>query len=534
MDHPRCRSRLRLLRLFTAGLATAGLPLLGLGCATPSSSGTEGRRPETPPMVQATRDKSELQLVSHTVEELPEHAVPKKVPITLDTVLRLSDQHNPRIGQAREKVNESLLIQEQNCNCWLPHTYAGIAYYRHEGGIQNEDGTLTHSSTQALYPALQVSSEIDLRERTYQQVNSEREVWQHKAELSQLDSEVLLDAATTYIDLLMARRGEAVARMLEDLEKKVLPRAEALEKADLKAKGLISAAKAAASNRRQLAARLRQQGNAASLRLVYLLGLPPETCLEPVDLLPAPFDLVDVTPCCHDLVTQAMTNGPAVRELEQMLHVIQSGIDRSYGLGNLVPALQLNVVEGAFGAGPGSQMSFDNRLDVGVALRWNLTQLATAESQRKLARSRQMQAMLNYEDVRNKLAAGVQEARDAILLAHEQIGMAREEIEHADQNYRARDRQLELKTEGVNTNDVLIALRALGEAHFNFLNSISSHNKAQVRMLLLLGCGSGEPGPGCKGPACAPEVPPPEARPPEARPPEGPGWVVPPGERGRG
>ena len=37
-----------------------------------------------------------------------------------------------------------------------------------------------------------------------------------------------------------------------------------------------------------------------------------------------------------------------------MLEVIQSGIDYSHGLGNLLPALQFSVVEGAFGAGPGA------------------------------------------------------------------------------------------------------------------------------------------------------------------------------------
>jgi outer membrane protein TolC len=496
MDHSRCCSRLRFLRHFPAALATTGIGLLGIGCATPASrttgwEGAGGGRPEAPAMIGAVQSPSGVRQVSHTLEVLPEQVGPKKVPITLDTVLRLAEQHNPRIGQAREKLNESLLVQEQNCNCWLPHTYAGIAYYRHEGGIQNEDGTLTHSSTEALYPALQIQSEIDIKEATYQQINNEREVWQHKAELSQLDNEVLLEAATTYIDLLMARRGEALARMLEDLEQQVLPRAETLEKADLKLRGLASAVKAATSNRRQLTARLRLQGNAASVRLVYLLGLPPETCLEPVDLLLAPIDLVDVSPPCHDLVAQAMSNGPGVKELERMLEVIQSGIDRSYGLGNLLPALQLNVVEGAFGAGPGSQMSFDNRLDIGVAVRWNLTQFVTAESQRKLARSRQMQAMLSYDDVRNKLAAGVQEAREAVLFGREQIGLAREEIQHADDNYRARNRQLELKTEGVTSNDVLLTLRSLGEAHFNFLNNITSHNKAQVRLLLLLGCGAG-------------------------------------------
>ena len=43
---------------------------------------------------------------------------------------------------------------------------------------------------------------------------------------------------------------------------------------------------------------------------------------------------------------------------------------------------------------------------------------------------------------------------------------------------------------GVKAKDALSAVRALEQAHFNYLVSISSHNKAQVRLLLLLGAGS--------------------------------------------
>ena len=49
---------------------------------------------------------------------------------------------------------------------WLPTVTAGVGYYRHEGGIQNEDGTLTRSSFGALYPGVDVHADFDVREAT--------------------------------------------------------------------------------------------------------------------------------------------------------------------------------------------------------------------------------------------------------------------------------------------------------------------------------------------------------------------------------
>jgi outer membrane protein TolC len=192
-----------------------------------------------------------------------------------------------------------------------------------------------------------------------------------------------------------------------------------------------------------------------------------------------------------------MSNGPSVKELEGLLAVIQMGIDKSRGLHNLLPTVQLNVLEGAFGAGPGDHMSFDNRLDIGIQVRWNLTQLAHAHLLRQQAYSKQQQAMLNYEDVRGKLAAGVTESRDAVLAGRQQIGLARDQIKNADISYRESNKRLQENLPGGSVNDALMAIRALEGAHFNHLNNISNHNKAQVRLLLLLGAGPTKEAPAC-------------------------------------
>jgi outer membrane protein TolC len=411
----------------------------------------------------------------------------KDVAITLDTVFRLAELHNARIALAREKLVASESTCGRTLGCWLPHTYAGIGYYRHEGGIQNEDGTLTHSSFGALFPGLQLCSEWDIREATYRQVDAQRQKWQNKAELTKVNTEVLQDAATTYIDLLTARRGEAVAAELEKLERSLLQHAEKVAREQKGATIQVESVRTALSSAEHTAARLREQGNAAAAKLAYLLGLPPDANLIPVDALLAPIELVDASPPTEDLVARALTQGPGVRELEGLLATVQGGIDRMSGPRALLPTLQVNVGEGAFGAGPGGRMDFDNRLDVWLQARWDLTRLLSAQQERQQAHSQLRQVQLNYEDLRGKLTAGVREARGGILGGREQIGLAVEQLKHANETYRLSDRRLREKVEGSSVNEVLQTIRGLEQAHLNHITSISSHNKAQVRLLLLLG-----------------------------------------------
>jgi len=473
----------------------ACVPLAAIGCTTPSYVSTSSPGVASaalpapaPSYSAAVAEAAGLQPVSASAPvPVSEVTTNKEVPISLDAILRLAEQGNPKIAQSREKLAETLLVQEMNARCWLPETYAGITYYRHEGGIQNEDGTLTRSSTGALLPGLTLRSELDLRESTFRALNDERLAWQSRAELVQITQETLLEAVTTYVDLLTARRGEALAQELEKAERKLLQRVERIAQTEVSATALVSSVRSALASRQQLIAKLRQQGNAASLKLVYLLGLKPGTVLVPTDKVIVPVELVDVSPPTDALVTQVMANGPGVAELEGLLNVIQTGLDKSYGYHNFLPSLGLNLFEGGIGAGPGAHQNWANRFDATVSLRWNLTELTKVDYNRQRARHRQAQTLYALSDLRGKLALGVQEGKDAILSGREQLGLGADAITQASEAYRLSDKRLEEGAPGASPTEVLLAIRNLEQAHFNHLLAIAAHNKAQLRLLLLLG-----------------------------------------------
>ena len=102
----------------------------------------------------------------------------KVVPISLDTVLRLAESQNGQTAVARHKLEEAFADQDLAAKAWLPDFWVGASWYRHEGGISNEDGTITRSSFSALFTGMELGGRFDLREATYKKVEAERQVWQ--------------------------------------------------------------------------------------------------------------------------------------------------------------------------------------------------------------------------------------------------------------------------------------------------------------------------------------------------------------------
>jgi outer membrane protein TolC len=475
----------------------AAWPALALGCVnidqflpppTPTAPAHQSAEPAPKP-VPPSRAEATAAPTAASARPIAD----KVLPIDLDTVLHLAEAQNVQVALAREKLHESEAEQSLADLSWLPDIHAGTAYYRHEGGIQNEDGTITHSSFGSMLAGVDLAGRLDLRNSAYQRINAERKVWQQKGELSRVTSETLMDAANTYIDLLTARTSEALIQRSEKYQNEVLERTEKLARELPAFKPQLEAIKAQAAVRRQALVQLCQQGDAAAAKLAYLLDLGPHVQLVPMDAALRPVELVDAAQPTAALVDQALRAGPGVRELEQMLNVIQSGMDRASGLGRLLPVFETRVLEGAYGAGHNATLEWANRCDIALQARWNLTDLFTASDRKRLASSRLRQAHLNYADLRGRLTLGVQEAQQSALSSREQLRLGTIQVGHAYESYQLSFKRLVEPVEGASATEVISAIQLLESAHLNSLSAIRAHNKAQVRLLVLLGATAGPP-----------------------------------------
>ncbi len=492
------------LRSFWSFIIWAGsLSLLSTGCFN-SQLRTEKPIPvpkevvgKSQKLIDKLKNTDDILLINNKVDSNSEqlgnnnltnlNKQPKPIPINLDTVLRLAEEQNPQIAVMREKLEESNAENALAAKAWLPSIYGGIAYYRHEGGIQNFNGDLIKSSTSALYPNVELRTELDLREATYKQVVSERNHWRTRAELTKVTTELCLEAATSYIDLLTARRGESVARELEKYHLDQLNRAQRMKENQPEAAVMVEMINAEINGRKQAILKLKHAGDACAVKLAFLLGIDPDSELVPVEENFVPIDLVDVSVGMREMVAKSIAYGPGIRELEGMLENVQSGISKIDGPSRLMPILQINMAEGGFGAGSNSSLYWANRWDLGLAAKWNLTEWHTSREKRRIADVKLNQVQLSYKELRLKLSAGVQEARDSIISGKQQIQLCSKQIQHAAETYRLNNLRLEQNSPSATVTDALQSIRGLEAAHANYVASINIYNRSQVRLMLLLG-----------------------------------------------
>lgn len=411
----------------------------------------------------------------------------KQLPIQLDTVFQLAGTQNLEINLAREQLEEAFAGQELAKKAWIPDLFVGMSYYRHEGGIQDFNGNLIHSSYGSLFGGMEINGVLNLRDAMFQQINAERKVWQKRGEVSKLTYEKLLDASTTYIDMLAAKAGESISSGLESNLNKVLEQTKNLAKVD---RGVLVEAERIRSElygQRRISREVQKGYAAASSKLVYLLGLNPESELVVLEPRFTPIALVDTKLQTNQLVEQALRFGPGIQEMEGLLAMIDHAEAESQGFRHYLPIVQMRLAEGGFGAGPGSSMDWDNRMDLGLQVRWNLRDAVTSRTQSRIFQSKRQQAHLSYMNLRSKLAMGVEQALIEIRGAEEQMEFAKKQIEHAEESFRLSEKRFNSRLPGSSATEVLLSLRSLGAAQLNYLTAIREYNKGQMQLFILTG-----------------------------------------------
>jgi outer membrane protein TolC len=485
----RCHGDIAVWQAFALGL----IPMLSVSAfaqTTPSPASTKPTRSVTkldPRAFHYGQPNSAPSPEPKPQESAPLQQPQKVLPISLDAIFRLAEQQNAQIGVARARVQEASAAADLAAQGWLPSLYVGAAYYRHEGGIANEDGTLTHSSFSSLFGGLEITSKLDLKEFAYQKVSAERALWQREGELSKITHETVLEAAETYIDMLAAHEGEIIAlnlqKDLEDLVKRAQDRVMAEPGAAVEVPRIQAQLYAVQQRIVQLRARITQ----ASAKLAYLLGIDPTVTLVPVDERLVPLELVNAAVPVENLVGQVLSNGPGVREMQGLLSLIHESIDKSNGPGKYLPIFELRAAEGGFGTGPGDSQTWDNRFDLGLQARWNLTELFTSCERQRILHAKTAQAHLAYDDLQGKLTAGVQESREAILLGRDQIRLGQSAIDQSREAHRLSDERLKHNVAGSSPSEVLLTLQSTLATEASYINAVRDFDRAELRLLLLLG-----------------------------------------------
>ncbi|HEY2838994.1 MAG TPA: TolC family protein, partial [Pirellulales bacterium] len=294
-----------------------------VGCASIDSTSAPQARAQSPDSLAIRRLEIAAPIADVSAAPVATAAPTKVLSVTLDAVLQLAECQNPSLAIAREKVNQAYAEHDLAAKSWLPDVSVGAGYYRHEGGIQLQEGPLIRSSTGAAIAGMDAAIKIDPRSVAFAKLDAARRLKQSQGEYKKLSTDVLLDAAGTYIDLLAAQSGLALARSMEDDLNALHARAEKLAELERGARVEVVRIESERSGQAQLTRKLEGQVRSASAKLAYLLGLDPCTELVPADTELIAFPLANADAPVCDLVAQALAAGPGVKELEAILCLIQ-------------------------------------------------------------------------------------------------------------------------------------------------------------------------------------------------------------------
>jgi outer membrane protein TolC len=288
--------------------------------------------------------------------------------------------------------------------------------------------------------------------------------------------------------MLTARTQELIAQELQNELQTLLTRTEKLAESEPAARVVSGRVRTFLAGLKQSAVHAREEFARASAKLTYLLGLDPCVMLVPVDQELIPLELVEAhVPLC-ELVAQVLANGPGIQESEQIIALAHQAIEKANGPGRYLPVVEAFMAEGAFGTGPGDEMTWDNRWDLGVLVRWNLTDLFKRCERRRILDAKAAQAHFANLDLRGKLTAGVQESRESILFGGQQIELGRTYLTEARQTSKlANERMMQMFSQSGVHDEVLLSIQALAMAHIHFVDAVRDYDKAQLRLLVLLG-----------------------------------------------
>ena len=182
-----------------------------VGCASIDSNSAPQAQAQSPDSLAIRRLEIDPPIAAVPSAPVAAAAPIKVLSVTLDAVLQLAECQNQSLAIAREKVNQAYAEHELAAKSWLPDVSVGTGYYRHEGGIQLQEGPLIKSSTGAAIAGMDAAIKIDPRSVAFAKIDAARRVKQSQGEYKKLSTDVLLDAAGTYIDLLAAQSGLALA-----------------------------------------------------------------------------------------------------------------------------------------------------------------------------------------------------------------------------------------------------------------------------------------------------------------------------------
>ena len=453
----------------------------------------------TPASAEATPP---LPLAGATPPSIPQSAAP--FPIDLTAALRLADNQNPVIGEARTLILGALADRQAARALLFPYLNAGGNYHDHTGPLQRSNGTILRVTEQSFYfgggartvaaesvaiPAVNIFS--PLTDAIFSPLAAQQQVNGARFNASDTANKVLLEVASLYIDLIGA---EAI------LEARRVTAAEADRIADAVAayastgQGRKSDAARADADRRLFQAdiqRAEERVAVASALLAQRLNLDPSAQLKPIAGPLEPVELIDPEAPPDVLIRDAVARRPDLAAREAVVAQAEYRVQQEK-YRPLLPTIWIGFSGGAFGGSSNlvpptnSLGAFAGRTDFDVRAYWTVLNLGAGNlSLIKQRKAQAGQAMADRAAILNGIRAEVASTRAEALALRQQVAVARAALQTSEDGYR--EDRIRLRESLALPIESLDSLRLLSDSRVALAEAVTRANRNQFALFVSLG-----------------------------------------------
>jgi outer membrane protein TolC len=423
----------------------------------------------------------------------------------LPTALGLANARAIDIALASQRVQVAAAELERAKVLWLPTVYLGADYYRHDGQIQNTDGTIFGTSKSSLLAGAGPSAVFAFADAIFAPLAARQVVRAREASLQAAANDTLLAVAEAYFNVQQARGELAGAEDAAGRAKELVRRAEALSTKGLAPPLEAVRARTELADRVQDVETAREHWRVASAELARVLRLDASALVLPLEPPQLRITLVALDHPVDELIPVALTNRP---ELAAQQALVQATLQRlrqerirplvpSVLLrGASTPVLQGTLGGGVFGGGRNGNLSnFSARSDFDLQVLWEFQNLGFGN--RALVKERwaeNQQAILELFGTQDRVAAEVAQAyaqaHSAARRAKEAESQVRDALDSVEKNFEGLSHTKQagnLILLVIRPQEVVAAVQALERAYSRYYGAVADYNRAQFRLYRALG-----------------------------------------------
>jgi outer membrane protein TolC len=431
----------------------------------------------------------------------------RPLPINLAAALQLANANAIDVAAAAERVRIAAAQLEQARVLWLPTVTVGGDYNRHDGRLQNADGTIIDVGRGSFMfgagSGIGSTAVLSVTDAIYSPLVARQTVRARQADAQAAANDTLVAVTDAYFGVQQAR-GE-----LAGAQDAVRRTDELVRRIRLLATGLVPSleatrAEAELARRQQTELLARERWRTASAELIRVIRLNPTTQVEPAEPPQLRVNLVEMSKSVDDLIIMGLTNRPELASRQAQVQATIAAL-RQEKVRPLVPSVLIRgwstpvtgtLGVGVFGGGQNGDLGHAGyRGDIDLQLLWQFDNLGLGNRARVHEREAQNRfALIELFRIQDRVAAEVATAYAQADLAAKRVEIAERgvqlSLESADKNLtglgetRRAGEQFVLI---VRPQEAVVAVQALAQAYADYYGAIADANRAQFRLYRAIG-----------------------------------------------